>query len=300
MEKRVFAAAASVFLAAVCLISALAPAVSALPGNSRTLRVGFFAFDGYNIQDGDGRRSGYGYDFLQQLARYGDWTYEYVGYDKSWSEMQDMTGSLAMYGTTTTNAAKLAVKQINDAGGVKIGDKAYTLALDAKDDQGDPTEALNAFNELTGDGVQLIVGSVTSACTSAITSAANSAGVCLITGCSTADSITTESDYIFRSCFKDSYQGSIAAYYAYKNNYKSVGVIYCAADTYSKGLYDAFTAACKEHSITVAAEASTDTMSLVMNVCQRIQVINFGQTIASGLPAEIASNPEVIKAYLGS
>jgi len=41
-------------------------------------------------------------------------------------------------------------------------------------------------------------------------------------------------------------------------------------------------------------------MSLVMNVCQRIQVINFGQTIASGLPEEIAVNPEVIKAYLGS
>ena len=165
-----------------------------------------------------------------------------------------------MYGTATTNSAKLAVKQINDAGGVKVGDKTYTLALDAKDDQGDPTEALNAFNGLTADGVQLVVGSVTSACTAAITSAANAAGVCLITGCSTADSITTTSDYIFRSCFKDSYQGSIAAYYAYKNNYKSVGVIYCAADTYSKGLYDAFTAACSAHGITVAAKQSTDTM----------------------------------------
>lgn len=41
-------------------------------------------------------------------------------------------------------------------------------------------------------------------------------------------------------------------------------------------------------------------MSLVMNICERIIVIDYGITIAQGLPKEIASNPKVIAAYLGA
>ena len=41
-------------------------------------------------------------------------------------------------------------------------------------------------------------------------------------------------------------------------------------------------------------------MSLVMNECLRIQVLDYGRTIASGTPEEIANNPQVISAYLGT
>lgn len=40
-------------------------------------------------------------------------------------------------------------------------------------------------------------------------------------------------------------------------------------------------------------------MKLVMNVCERISVLSFGQLLAAGKPDEIRRNPRVIEAYLG-
>ena len=153
------------------------------------------------------------------------------------------TGNLAAYGTAVTTGAALAVEEINDAGGL-LGRQ---LEIINADDQYEPTECLNAFNSLASQGVGLIVGSVTSGCTSAITGAANEEEVCLITPTSTADSITTEDDFVFRSCYADSFQGAIAAAYAKQAGYDKVGMVYCAADTYSKGLYDSFSAACETY-----------------------------------------------------
>lgn len=77
----------------LCLSGVMVPpstvvASSTSPGE--TVRVGFFAFEGYHMMDEDGNRSGYGYDFLRMAARYLNLNFEYVGYDRSWDDMQEM------------------------------------------------------------------------------------------------------------------------------------------------------------------------------------------------------------------
>lgn len=73
-----------------CIFLLSGPAAFAQTSENKTLKVGFFELDGYHMMDEDGQRSGYGYEYLQKIALYTHWSYEYVGYEKSWADMQQM------------------------------------------------------------------------------------------------------------------------------------------------------------------------------------------------------------------
>ena len=74
----------------IVLTAVLPPVFAFADSDTETIRVGFFNMDGYHMIDENGVRSGYGYDFLRLMAKYIDVDYEYIGYDKSWEDMQQM------------------------------------------------------------------------------------------------------------------------------------------------------------------------------------------------------------------
>ena len=77
--KRVF----GILFVLILTVCALCPVSVTATQERQTVRVGFFAFDGYHIHNENGSRSGYGYEILQHIAGYTDWKYEYIGYDKA-------------------------------------------------------------------------------------------------------------------------------------------------------------------------------------------------------------------------
>lgn len=120
---------------------------------SEPVRVGFFAFEGYHMIDGQGKRSGYGYDYLQYLARYTDFSYEYVGYDKGWNEMQDMleAGEIDLLTSARKTPERLERFDFSDQ---PIGSSAAILTVKA----GNNRYMVDDYSQLDGIRVGLMEG----------------------------------------------------------------------------------------------------------------------------------------------
>ncbi|MEO1459511.1 MAG: ABC transporter substrate-binding protein, partial [Pseudomonadota bacterium] len=103
-----------------------------------------------------------------------------------------LTGGAAVYGLPQANAVKLAAKEINAAGGIKVGDETYMLEVIAYDDKGNPTEATNAVRKLIDrDGVKYILGFCCSGATGAVASFIEYEDAVMLVGNAAERSITT-------------------------------------------------------------------------------------------------------------
>ena len=154
----------------------------------------------------------------------------------------DMTGNVANYGAATLDGLKLAIKEVNDAGGVN--GKKITI-VDA-DNKSEASEAVNAATKLISDDkVKVIVGPAVTANVIAESQVATDNKVPVIAPDATSPDVTVENGqvkpYIFRSCFIDPQQGSVMAKFAAENLKAKTAVIYVDNSTdYSKSLGKVF------------------------------------------------------------
>ena len=164
------------------------------------------------------------------------------------------SGTAAAYGEAEVKGFELAVSEINAKGGIN-GKK---VKLESMDDKGDATEASNAFNKLSGDNdVLAVAGPTISATTAAVAPLADQAKLVTIAPAATSDSIET-GNYLFRTCFKDSYQGEVAARFAAENlKVKKVAVLYGTGDPYSSGVGEAFAKAAEKLGLEVVDKESS-------------------------------------------
>jgi len=165
-----------------------------------------------------------------------------------------MTGAAAVYGNAVMNSIQIAVDEINEAGGIN----GFQVEFNPQDDEHDAEKSVNAYNTLKDWGMDILLGTVTSAPCIAVEAEAANDNMFLLTPSATAiESIS--GDNAFRVCFADPAQGTASAKYIGENKLaEKVAVIYDSSDVYSSGIYGAFQAeAANQPFEIVAAEAFT-------------------------------------------
>ena len=157
----------------------------------------------------------------------------------------ELSGPVAGYGTQEKEGVELAVEKINAEGGILGKD----VELVVKDNKSDSNEAATAAANLaTNDGVVAIIGPATTGASKAAIPNVTKAQVPMITPSGTDDAITVSGDkvqeYVFRSCFQDSFQGVILANYADETLSAKKAVIFGDnSSDYAIGLTKAFESA---------------------------------------------------------
>ncbi|MBU5313968.1 ABC transporter substrate-binding protein [Tissierella carlieri] len=155
----------------------------------------------------------------------------------------ELSGDVATYGQNLSDGVLLAIEEINKNGGV-LGKQIQPIKVDNKSED---TESANVSTRLaTRDKVVALLGPATSGNTKAAIPAATQNKIPLISASATADDVTVDSngnvrEYVFKTCFSDSFQGVMMAEFALKDlGFKNAAILADSTSDYAKGLSKAF------------------------------------------------------------
>ena len=165
------------------------------------------------------------------------------------------TGQLAFLGPPQIEAVKMAIEEMNAAGGV-LGNE---VTLSGADEAGDPNVAAQSAQRLLGEGVDAIVGAAASGMSLAFIDAVTNAGVAMCSGSNTSPTFTDYDDngLYFRTAPSDALQGPVLAETIVGDGHAKVAVI-GRADDYGRGLVQSTAAALKESGAEVVMETTYD------------------------------------------
>ena len=152
----------------------------------------------------------------------------------------------------------LAIRHINDAGGVLGRPVTYVLA----DPTSDPDSAVEVARRLVEvEGVHALVGPSSSATSIPVAEqVARPAGIPMISPSATSPMLTTanDGDFFFRTALSDTAQGPVLAQLTRERGFERVGVVY-RDDAWGRGLYETFAAAWDGDITAVAVQPDAET-----------------------------------------
>ncbi|MCQ2505794.1 MAG: ABC transporter substrate-binding protein [Lachnospiraceae bacterium] len=161
------------------------------------------------------------------------------------------TGDYAQYGLAVENALKMAAAEINALGGLQF-------EVLGEDDQGDPTMAVNAYNREMEQGMQVLLGTVTSGACAAVAAEAYNERVFLLTPSASNPAVNEGKDNVYQVCFTDPNQGASAALTIKNLDLgKKVAIIWNNAQDYSTSIYQSFIAKAAEIGLDVVVKDAT-------------------------------------------
>ena len=154
----------------------------------------------------------------------------------------ELTGSKPTVGDSCRKAMELLAQQVNQTGGLKVGDKKYPIKLYIEDNEDKAESAAAAAQKLISqNNVLAIIGPNASGNAIPAARICEDAKVIMITPWSTNPKTTEGKKFVFRACFIDDFQGQVMAKFARDTlKAQTAAVLYDVASEYNKGIAEFF------------------------------------------------------------